>query len=142
MSEKVFITLFNPVQAHQSITQTWMDYIKPFLVAGHRLTLEVKQQTRTPPQNSLMWQLLTDISKQVDWYGNKLTPEEWKTVLSASLNRQKVVPGIDGGFVVLGLRTSKMTIAQMTEMIELCYAFGTQQGVKFDESQESNCSIG
>ena len=136
MSEKVSITLFNPVQAHQSITQTWMDYIKPFLVAGHRLTLEVKQQTRSNEQNALMWQLLTDISKQVDWYGNKLTPEEWKDVLSASLRKQKTVPGIDGGFVVLGLRTSKMTIAQMTEMIELCYAFGSQQGVKFNETQE------
>lgn len=138
MSEKVSITLFNPVQAHQSITQTWMDYIKPFLVAGHRLTLEVKKQTRTNEQNALMWQLLTDISKQVNWYGNKLTPEEWKDVLSASLRKQRAVPGIDGGFVVLGLRTSKMTIAQMAEMIELCYAFGSQQGVKFDETQKSN----
>lgn len=138
MSEKVSITLFNPVQAHQSITQTWMDYIKPFLVAGHRLTLEVKKDTRTLQQNALMFALLTDISNQVDWYGNKLTPEEWKDVLSASLRKQKAVPGINGGFVVLGLRTSKMTIAQMAEMIELCYAFGSQQGVKFDETQKSN----
>ena len=134
MTEKVSITLFNPVQAHRDITQTWVDYIKPFLTAGHRLTLEVKQQTRSNEQNALMWQLLTDIGKQVDWYGNKLTPEEWKICLSASLRKQKVVPGIDGGFVVLGLSTSKMTIAQMTEMIELCYAFGSQQGVKFDET--------
>lgn len=86
---------------------------------------------RSNKQNRLMWANLTDISEQVDWYGNKLHKEEWKDVLTAALKQQKVVPGIEGGFVVLGARTSKMTVAEMTEMIELSTAFGTQQGVKF-----------
>jgi hypothetical protein len=41
------------------------------------------------------------------------------------------VPGIEGGFVVIGAHTSKMTVPEMTELIELSTAFGTQQGVKF-----------
>ena len=86
---------------------------------------------RSIEQNRLMWANLTDIAEQVDWYGNKLHKEEWKDVLTAALKQQKVVPGIEGGFVVLGARTSKMTVAEMTEMIELSTAFGTQQGVKF-----------
>ena len=86
---------------------------------------------RSNEQNRLMWANLTDISEQVDWYGNKLHKEEWKDVLTAALKQQKVVPGIEGGFVVLGARTSNMTVAEMTEMIELSTAFGTQQGVKF-----------
>jgi hypothetical protein len=86
---------------------------------------------RSNEQNRLMWANLTDIAEQVDWYGNKLHKEEWKDVLTAALKQQKVVPGIEGGFVVLGARTSKMTVAEMTEMIELSIAFGTQQGVKF-----------
>jgi len=57
---------------------------------------------RSTEQNARMWAMLTDVSRQVVWYGQKLQPEEWKDVFSASLNRQKVVPGIDGGFVVLG----------------------------------------
>jgi hypothetical protein len=85
---------------------------------------------RSLEQNNLMWANLTDIAQQVVWYGNKLTKEEWKDVLTAALKQQKVVPGIEGGFVVLGARTSKMTVAEMTEMIELSTAFGTQQGVK------------
>jgi len=75
--------------------------------------------------------MLDEISEQIDWYGRKLTPEEWKHVFTAALKKQDVVPGLDGGFVVLGQSTSNMSVAEMTELIELCTAFGTQQGVKF-----------
>ena len=78
-----------------------------------------------------MWANLEDIAQQVIWYGVKLTKEEWKDVLTAALKKQKVVPGIEGGFVIIGARTSKMTVPDMTELIELSTAFGTQQGVKF-----------
>lgn len=78
-----------------------------------------------------MWANLEDIAQQVVWYGVKLTKDEWKDVLTAALKKQKVVPGIEGGFVVIGARTSKMTVSEMTELIELSTAFGTQQGVKF-----------
>ena len=79
----------------------------------------------------MMWANLEDIAQQVVWYGVKLTKDEWKDVLTAALKRQKVVPGIEGGFVVIGARTSKMTVPEMTELIELSTAFGTQHGVKF-----------
>jgi hypothetical protein len=79
----------------------------------------------------MMWANLEDIAQQVIWYGVKLTKEEWKDVLTAALKKQKVVPGIEGGFVIIGARTSKMTVPEMTELIELSTAFGTQQGVKF-----------
>jgi hypothetical protein len=51
--------------------------------------------------------------------------------MSASLKRTKVVPGLDGGFVVCGQSTSRMTRAEMCELQELMEAFGAQQGVKF-----------
>lgn len=86
---------------------------------------------RSLNQNRMMWANLEDIAQQVIWYGVKLTKEEWKDVLTAALKKQKVVPGIEGGFVVIGARTSKMTVPEMTELIELSTAFGTQQGVKF-----------
>lgn len=79
----------------------------------------------------MMWANLEDIAQQVVWYGVKLTKDEWKDVLTAALKKQKVVPGIEGGFVVIGARTSTMSVAEMTELIELSTAFGTQQGVKF-----------
>lgn len=113
----------------------WLE-VKPWLVAGHKLTVTVKKDTRSTAQNRLMWQRLGELAASVNWYGQKLTAEEWKDVLSASLRRTlKVVPGIDGGAVILGQRTSEMTIAEMTEMLDLISAFGAQQGVTFADEQ-------
>lgn len=78
-----------------------------------------------------MWCMLRDVSRQVVWHGQKLQDSEWKDVFTAALKRQKVVPGIDGGFVVLGTSTRRMTVAEMGELMELVEAFGAQQGVRF-----------
>ena len=93
----------------------------------------VQEKTRSLEQNAKLWASLTDLSRQVVWHGQKLTAENWKDVLTASLKRQTVVPGVDGGFVVLGQSTSKMTKSEMVELIELILAFGAQQGVKFGD---------
>ena len=91
---------------------------------------------RSLEQNRLMWANLEDIAQQVVWYGQKLDKQEWKDVLTAGLKKQKIVPGIEGGFVVIGARTSKMSVAEMNELIELAVMFGAQQGVKFRALEE------
>jgi len=97
-------------------------------------TVEFRAPRRSLDQNALMWSLLGQISKQVDWYGQKLSSEDWKDVLTASLRRTRVVPGIDAGtFVPLGMRTSQMTKEEISELIELIYAFGAERGVEFRE---------
>ena len=97
-------------------------------------TVEFRAPRRSLDQNALMWSLLGQISKQVDWYGQKLSSEDWKDVLTASLRRTRVVPGIDAGtFVPLGMRTSQMTKEEISELLELIYAFGAERGVKFRE---------
>lgn len=94
---------------------------------------EIKEPTRTTEQNSLLWPLLTEVSRQVVWYGKKLTPDEWKSVFSASLKQQKVVPGLDGGFVVCAQSTSKMGKREFSDLIDLILAFGAQKGVRFPD---------
>ena len=56
--------------------------------------------------------------------------------IDGGAKKQKIVPGIEGGFVVIGARTSKMTVAEMNEVIELSTMFGAQQGVKFRALEE------
>lgn len=97
--------------------------------------VEVKAPTRTLLQNARMWAMLTDISRQVDWYGQKLTTEEWKDVFSAALNQQKVIPGVNGGFVVCATRTSQMTKREMGDMMELMGAFGAEHDVEWSEPE-------
>lgn len=90
--------------------------------------------TRSTEQNSKMWAMLHEVSVQVDWYGQKLTDDEWKDVFTAALKKQRAVPGLDGGFVILGARTSKMTVSEMSELIELMTAFGVERGVQFKDA--------
>lgn len=132
MADRMTATLWEPVQAHRLFGDAWR-LAKSLLMAGHRLELEVRPQKRTSDQNRLLWAALTDVSKQVDWHGQKLEPGEWKDVFTAALKRQKVVPGIEGGFVVLGSSTSRMTRAEFSELMELIFAFGAEHGVTFKE---------
>lgn len=124
------IILHNAQQGHMALMGLWAQ-IKAHLMAGHQLVIEVKEKTRSTEQNARMWALLTEVSRQVDWYGQKLTAEEWKDVFSASLKKQKAVPGLDGGFVILGQRTSKMTVREMADLMTLIEAFGAEKGVRF-----------
>lgn len=98
---------------------------------GHVVT--ISEATRSLDQNALMWPLLACLAKQIVWHGQKLSDEDWKDMLTASLRKQRVSPGIDGGFVVFGERTKTYTKAQFSELIELIYAFGAQHGVEFGE---------
>lgn len=95
---------------------------------GFMVTIQPK--TRNNEQNSKMWAILGEISKQVVWHGKKLTPENWKDVLTASLRKQEVVIGLDSNFVVLGQSTSKMSIKDMSEVIELALNFAALHEVR------------
>lgn len=90
-----------------------------------------KPETRSSQANRLMWSLLADLSRQINWYGETLNKEDWKIMVTAALKRQRAVKGIEGGFVVLGEPTRNMTIGQMNELIEFVVMFGTVQNVKF-----------
>ncbi len=95
----------------------------------------IQEDTRSLAQNRMLWSCLNDVSRQVIWYGRKMDSESWKHVFSASLKKQDTVPGIDGGFVVLGQSTSKMRVSEMRDLITLIHAFGANHNVNFsDES--------
>ena len=81
-----------------------------------------------------MWAMLDEIAAQVIWYDQKLIDTEWKDIFTAALKRQKVVPGLDGGFVVLGTSTRRMTVSEMSELIELMTAFGVEHNVQFKDA--------
>lgn len=97
------------------------------------LMVIVQPKTRKLEQNAKMWAMLAEVAAQVVWHGRKLTAEEWKWIFSASLKKQEAVPGLDGGFVILGQSTSDMTVGEMADMITLIQAFGAQNDVVFRE---------
>ncbi len=129
------LTLSTLTQARADLAELW-PLIVDALRAGKRLVLSVRSETRTVAQNSIMWSCLEDIAKQVQFVVDGrlqyVTSEDVKDILSASLTRQnRMALGIDGGVVMLGQRTSKMTIPEMCDMVTLCHAFGDSKGVQW-----------
>lgn len=97
---------------------------------------------RSDEQNRLMWSRLTDLANQVEWPVDgrmqHMTPSDWKDVCTAGLTKvQRVAQGIEGGFVILGARTSKMTVSQMTELLDFISWFGNEKGVRWTIDTEA-----
>ena len=133
MAEAYKATIHSREQAKFKLQEAFA-WIKPLVDEGHRLNVVIKPETRSLAQNNLMWSCLTDLSTQLQWCGKKMTPEGWKDFITAHIEGQDIVPNMDGtGFVTIGRgkSTSNMTIAEMTEVIEQCHAFGALQGVKW-----------
>jgi hypothetical protein len=102
-------------------------------------TVEFRAPRRSNDQNALMWSLLTQISKKVEWCGKKRSPDDWKDLTTAALRHADFVPGITPGTIVpLGMRTSQMTSAEISDLIESLYAFGAERGVRFRELEMVN----
>jgi hypothetical protein len=70
----------------------------------------------------------------------KMTPDEWKDVLTAAYRRESVrlAMGLDGGVVMLGQRTSKFSKAEFVEWIEFLYATAAEREVELPDWEESN----
>jgi hypothetical protein len=131
MSKRVFILQPRPHPARRLAAE----YILNDAPDGFCVT--VREPNRSLDQNARMWAMLADISGQVDWYGKRLTPEDWKHVFSSSLRRLEVVPNLDGtGFVALGLSTSRMSKREMSDLIELMFSFGAERGVNWTEPRQ------
>lgn len=111
--------------------------LKAIREAPEGYVVEIKQRSRSIDQNRLMWPRLTAFTKQIpDWYGQALNELDWKDLLTASLRKSRVVPGIDRGtMVALGLSTSGMTVAEFAALLELMEAFAAERGVTLPDDR-------
>lgn len=102
------------------------------------LEVAVREPKRSISQNAKLWPMLQDIAGQVEWpvdgVMQLLGKEDWKDILTSGLNQeQRVAQGINGGFVMLGSRTSRMRKKEFSELIEFIYWFGSEKGVRWSE---------
>ena len=98
----------------------------------------IEPETRTLPQNAKMHAMLSDIALAKPM-GRTLSPETWKCLLMDDLGfKPKWEPSLDGdGVVNTGYRSSRLTVAQMSDMIERMYAFGAEHGVEWSEPMQA-----
>lgn len=101
----------------------------------------VKEPARDTSANAAMWVRLQAFSEQLQWPVNGemvyLTPDDWKHILSAAYEREtnRVAPGLDGGFVMLGQRTSRWSQSKMAGFITFLDATAVERGVVVPEME-------
>lgn len=102
--------------------------------------VEFKGPKRSTDQNAAMWAMLSDLSRELRWYGQSLDAEEWKLVMLDALRRDrrdemKLVPNTDGtGFVnISGASSSDLTWEEMHDLLTIIRAFGDQHSVQWSE---------
>ena len=95
----------------------------------------VQEPTRSTDQNAAQWPILEAFAEQLQWPVNgamvNLSAEEWKDVLTAAFQGETVrlAMGLNGGVVMLGLRTSQMGKRRFSEWLEFLHATAALRGV-------------
>ena len=131
------VTVWEPVQAHKEMLTVIWPTLKSMLMAGHRMTIEIKQSKRSVEQNAMFHGIITKISKSMKSAGSTWTADDWKRLLidqwAHDTNRKigKVCPSLDGERVVqLGLQSHKFTTSESSEFIEFLLAWSAQKGIE------------
>lgn len=101
--------------------------------------IEFKAPRRSLPQNDRMWAMLTDVARQQEYHGVKLSPEDWKLIFMSGLNDElRLVPNLAGnGFINLGRSSSKLSKSEMSDLMELISAYCAEHGIVLTEPREA-----
>ena len=130
---------FEPVQAHKAHASAWM-WLKSMLAAGHRMTCEIKPETRTNDQNAKFHAICGDIAKaKFPWAGKPRTAQQWKVLLVsghavATKEDSEIVPGLENEFVSIRESTALMSIKRGASLITYTLAFCDLNGIKVKET--------
>ncbi len=120
------------VGAHPQSRGRALDAVKN---APHGYAVTVGEPSRTLDQNAAQWPILQAFAAQLQWPVNGrmewLIDEEWKDLLTAAFKQEtaRVAPGLDGGMVLLGQRTSKFGKKQFSDWLEFLHATAAARGV-------------
>ncbi len=127
MTARHVLTLANDAVRARAIH--WIQHVPP----GTRV--EFKQPKRTLDQNARMWAMLGDIAKQKQHFGQSYEAGDWKVIFLHALGREtRFVPALDGaGFLPIGQSSSDLSKSEMSELIEMMFAWGAQNGVVWSD---------
>lgn len=92
---------------------------------------------RNAAQNAAQWPILRAWAKQKQWPINgtmcTLTEEEWKDILTATFEGEttpRLSPGLNGGIVMLGRRTSNYGKRRFAQWLEWLNAASHHAGIR------------
>lgn len=96
--------------------------------------VQVRPPNRTGEQNDKMWAMIGDISRAKPM-ARRHTPDDWKAIIMNACGWEtQFLEGLDGRPFPSGFRSSNMTKAQMSTMIEWMYAFGAEHNIRWSDN--------
>lgn len=109
--------------------------MQAILDAGDNYVVTIAQPTRSNDQNARLWAMLADVAKACP-EGRQWTPETWKCAFMHALGHQiRFAEGLDGsGPFPIGFHSSKLTVAQMADLITCVDEYGTRHDVEWSET--------
>lgn len=122
---------------HVLIVGTYRDPIHRVVDAAPRgSVVTIKPPRRTLDQNAKLWAMLSDISRAKP-EGRALTPDVWKSIFLHALDHSiRFEMALDGnGMVPVGFRTSRLSKAQMADLITVIDEYGARHGVEWSIDQ-------
>lgn len=91
-------------------------------------------ETRRDIQNARLWPMLQDIQRQAPGFETFALDDIKLRFLNALGEEMRFLPTLEGqGMFPVGLRSSTLTVAQFSGLIELLFAFGSKHGVKWTD---------
>jgi hypothetical protein len=132
--------LHNAQQGHEVLLRLWTE-VKPYLLAGHKLEVRVKPETRSTAENALLHALISEIAAQKEWAGKKRDAEVWKRLLVASWCRVhgeavEILPALDGhGVDIVPARTSQLSKAECADLITYVQSWAIDNGIELRDPQ-------
>ena len=101
------------------------------------------EERRNSGQNAAQWPILAAWSKQRQWPVNGslvwLSGEEWKDILTCGFEGEtnpRISPGINGGMVMLGRRTSRYGKKRFSEWLDYLNAISAEQGIRIPAPEQ------
>ena len=131
MSNELVIPCNAPENIPVTLKRAEAALTKGLAVGPVDIALRRPESGRSNQANRLMWKLLNDISKQVEWCGQYHPSETWKDLITALMKKQTLLPGLDGGFVAIGTSTRKMRKSEFSDLIECIYSVGAERNVQW-----------
>ncbi len=70
-----------------------------------------------------------DLATQIEWYGFRLSKDDWRHFISGTVLGWRMLPGIDmgtgpAGFVMLGGSSMNLSKVQCTAAVQIAFAIG------------------
>ena len=120
------------IQANREAAHKGVDAALAKGLTGKPWVLELRPWSRTDEQNRALHGLIGQIMKQrPEHRGVRMDMARWKATFMKALGHEMVMlPTLAGdGLFPMGLSTSKLTVAEFSDLIELILAWAAQEGL-------------